>query len=425
MDTWLSSRLKKYNQEALSRAMDLLMGPTHLMHKDRLRQLLRALWPEPNPDDPDSLWVSLLCPSPFEGAVLDWLAEAKPRDKPGAFFCPKHTLVPETFDKILLKLGRFAHIDQINKRARLVDVAPLPAPLALVGQQGTDAAQGLALALPPPSGPGIVTGKVEERPSNNLVDFLLNEALSGTSDEFRETVTKVNEGLYKFGDQEVTLHTQVGRLYVYRVGDQIRNMTIVDLLRELGVPLKPEVLNSSGPGAVDTSAVSRMINQSAAIATGNSMTAKPGSTSGPFGSKPSTSTPEPPARVTDPQVLMQRRVEAAHKAMDVSKQIVRRSINFSDDKFMKKLVAKGLKHDKTWATAYSEYCVSKGVTDQDPKKQDKDMISTFVERNLANSINQEWAQKIMYRQENDPKDKKRQEEGQEGQKGKEGEEERR
>merc|ERR1712139_237411 len=108
--------------------------------------------------------------------------------------------------------------------------------------------------------------------------------------------------------------------------------------------------------------------------------------SGPFGAGRA---PEP-QRVaqTDPQVLMQRRVEAAHKAMDVSKQIVRRSINFSDEKFMKKLVAKGLKHDKTWATAYQEYCVSKGITDTDPKKQDKDMISTFVERNLANSINQ-------------------------------------
>merc|ERR1719281_1057389 len=145
-----------------------------------------------------------------------------------------------------------------------------------------------------------------------------------------------------------------------------------------------------------------MINQSTAIAVGaTSTTAKPvtyGTQSGPFGgSKP----PEAP-KVTDPQVLMQRRVEAAHKAMDVSKQIVRRSINFSDDKFMKKLVAKGLKHDKAWATAYSEYCVSKGISETDPKKQDKDMISTFVERNLANSINQEWAQKIMYKQENDP-----------------------
>merc|ERR1719161_697548 len=285
-------------------------------------------------------------------------------------------------------------------RARLVEVAPLPTPGHVSAPFGGQ--QGSALALVPSSGPGIVTGKVDTPASDNLIDLLLNEALSGTPEEFRETVTKISKGLYKFGEKEVTLHTQVGKLYVYRVGTDIRNMTIVDLLRELGVPLTPETLISN-PGAVDTSAVSRMINQSAAIATGNSMTmtAKPGSTSGPFGSR----APEPP-RVTDPQVLMQRRVEAAHKAMDVSKQIVRRSINFSDDKFMKKLVAKGLKHDKKWQEAYSEYCVSKGVTDTDPKKQDKDMISTFVERNLANSINQEWAQKIMYKQENESKDKK-------------------
>merc|ERR1712048_1177672 len=96
-------------------------------------------------------------------------------------------------------------------------------------------------------------------------------------------------------------------------------------------------------------------------------------------------------------------------AMDVSKQIVRRSVNSEDEKLMRKLIAKGLEHDQKWQLAFQEYCASRGVGENDQRSQDKEFIATFIERNLANSINEEWAKKIIYsdpRQEGEKKERK-------------------
>merc|ERR1712048_406201 len=81
---------------------------------------------------------------------------------------------------------------------------------------------------------------------------------------------------------------------------------------------------------------------------------------------------------SDPQALMSKRVEAATKAMDVSKQIVRRSVNFDDEKLMRKLIAKGMKHDEKWQIAFREHCASRGVGENDHKSQDKEFIATFI-----------------------------------------------
>merc|ERR1712072_672330 len=99
-------------------------------------------------------------------------------------------------------------------------------------------------------------------------------------------------------------------------------------------------------------------------------------------------TSNPFTQKTDPSLLMSKRVEAATRAMDVSKQIVRRSINFEDEKFLRKLLGKGLKHDKTFSVAYSEFCSSRGIADQDYKKQDRETVATFMERNFGNCINE-------------------------------------
>merc|ERR1711994_622866 len=95
---------------------------------------------------------------------------------------------------------------------------------------------------------------------------------------------------------------------------------------------------------------------------------------------------------TDPQALMSKRVEAATKAMDVSKQIVRRSVNFDDDKLLRKLLSKGLKHDESWLASYEEYCTARGVSKRDQRHHDKDFVATFIEQNLANSISKDWAE---------------------------------
>jgi len=103
---------------------------------------------------------------------------------------------------------------------------------------------------------------------------------------------------------------------------------------------------------------------------------------------------------------MTKRVEAATKALDVSKQIVRRSVNFDDEKLMRKLISKGIRHDKDWHSAFQQYCAARGVGELDPRSQDKEFIATFIERNLANSINKEWAKKIIYSDPNEKKQKK-------------------
>merc|ERR1712137_943276 len=101
-------------------------------------------------------------------------------------------------------------------------------------------------------------------------------------------------------------------------------------------------------------------------------------------------------RKLDPQALMSKRVEAATQAMAVSKMVARRTVNFDDERLMRKLISKGLKHDKQWEAAYLEYCSSHGVVQGDEKGQSKEFIGNFIERNLGNSINNEWVQRILH-----------------------------
>eukprot|EP00438_Fugacium_kawagutii_P021826 Skav232617 [mRNA] locus=scaffold1260:12482:32717:+ [translate_table: standard] len=59
-----------------------------------------------------------------------------------------------------------------------------------------------------------------------------------------------------------------------------------------------------------------------------------------------------PLPAPDPQTLISKRVEAATRAADVAKQVLRRQIDFEDEEMLRKLVLKGVKSDKQWAAAY-------------------------------------------------------------------------
>jgi len=275
---------------------------------------------------------------------------------------------------------------------------------------------GAALAVMRPAGPTTVPPppllQIKPAPGaipevDNLIDFLLNEALQGIPGEVRSKIVKVSHGVYRFGTKEVTLHTQNGRLFVYRIGEMLRHVPFQTLLQEEG--LTPSALAAAGMAATvsssvaDTSSVARIALQAKQISAGVTTTTRAALQQAPFGLS------RPVEQKTDPQALMSKRVEAATKAMDVSKQIVRRSVNFEDDKLLRKLLSKGLKHDKHWQTSYQEYCSARGVTEHDQKHQDRDFIATFIEQNLANSINQEWAKKIIWSHssaEGDKKEKK-------------------
>lgn len=236
---------------------------------------------------------------------------------------------------------------------------------------------------------------------DNLVDLLLQEALEPVSSEFRSQVVKIGHGVYRFGEKEVTLHTMNGQLFVYRAGMMVRNCPLRTLLQEEGmVPSQTDPgATSTSVGAVDTSSVAKIASLGAQISSGVTMkTSMAQQVTMPFH--------RPPEQKSDPVALTSKRVEAASRAMDVAIQFARRSVDFSDEKFLRKILGKGLKHDKQWSTAYSDFCAAKGISESDHKKHDKEAIASFIERNLASSIGEDWAQKVVHSNDEDKKDKK-------------------
>lgn len=436
MEMWLSSRLKKYNAEVAGRTAELVTDPAKY---EQLRATLMPLFSVRNEGEVETRFVPLDGPTPLADALLKWLGQHIQ-----GFFCPQHTLARETLTSVLQRFGRYFEIDPHFTRARLVhQVSPVPemskpsfppaaatqlVPLssspvivpprltslaALTMQSRPQATSGvLALPAPPmfstPSGPPVpaTSAAAPGAEVDNLIDFLLNEALESVPADTRSRIQKIGHGVYRFAGREITLHTQNGRLFVYRIGEAIRHMPIQSFLSEEGLAqpagTSTALVTVSSGAAVDTSSVARIALQSAQISAGvTAITAAPQAQPQlPFGLSRAAD------QKSDPQTLMSKRVEAATKAMDISKQIVRRSINFEDEKFLKKLLTKGLKHDKTWQTAYTEYCSASGVAMDDQQKQDKDFVATFIERNLANSINQDWAKKIMYGPYDEKKEKK-------------------
>jgi len=439
MEMWLSSRLKKYNVEVATRTATLLTDPGKL---ELLKTQLQPLFPARSEAEPTAGWVSLDGPSsPIGDALLKWICEGSK-----GFFCPKHTLAKETVSGVLQRCGRYFETEPSCLRARLAispqehsqaatSFPPAPAPnsqqLVPLGLGGTMAApsqgatmpsvilpphgmvpagapplmrppppkaaipQALQLALQPPKAPDI----------DNLVDLLLNEALESLPMEHRKQITKIGHAVYRMGSREVTLTTQNGRLFVYRVGEVVRHCPIHVILKEEGLlPASAEAAAAQAaqpsqgnsalalPSAVDMSSVARIALQSAQISAGvTTTTAVPmQQPSLPFGLS------RPPEAKSDPQALMSKRVEAATKAMDVNKQIVRRSINFDDEKALRKIMAKGMKHDTQWQAAFREYVYSRGLGMMDHRMMDKDSLVTFIERNLVNSISQDWAKKVMH-----------------------------
>lgn len=457
LEMWLSARLNKYNGEVVTRFATLMLDP---VRPEQLRQRLLPLFPaRTDAGEPEAGWIALDRPSELASALLAWIAECVPGS-----FCPQHTLQPKTLMTALQRVGvgRGFEVDTMRHRARLAQapaptqVAALPPPLpgtqivpaaaggvapaattmtvasALAHLQpgGTQPAGQPALNKPPilaPKAP-VVAGTENV---DNLTDLLLKEALEGVPPELQCTIGKQGKGVYTLGTsgKEVTLHTMNGRLFVYRINEVVRHMPIQQLLTEEGLIPAPgapgappalaaiaaapaagapaAALEAAAPGttpaaAVDNTAVARIALQSKAISTGvtNVTTASLAQPGAPF-----TSRPEAAPQKSDPQALMSKRVEAATAAMDVSKNIVRRSINFEDEKFLRKLLKKGLKEDKQWQASFKEYCTSRGVSDLDPKGQDKDFIAVFIERNLYNFMTQEWAKKIIENKD-DPDEKK-------------------
>jgi hypothetical protein len=352
MEMWLSSRLKKYNHEVTSQANSLILGDPN--KREVLKFRLQAIFPERLPNDPNASWVPLDGPTKVSEILLTWLRESSDN-----FLCPRHTLARETIAGILNRLGGLFEIENGCQRARLqlsaVSTAKFP-------------------PLPPSgigSGPGIMVAyqgqQKTDKPSieaDNIIDLLLNEALQDAeSPEDRARVRKVAHGVYEVGNNEVTFHVLSGRLFVYRVGDVVRHCPVKTLLQEEGIVSLPAPVvldqpiagntmptsSSQSPGgitpvttpaisgAADTSSVAKIAVMAAQISAGvmTTTTTPAPQASNPFGSQKG---PPDQQHKSDAQALMSKRVEAATRAMDVSKQIVRRSLDFQDDKRLRKVL---------------------------------------------------------------------------------------
>lgn len=241
MEYWLSSRLQKYNGEVNARVASVLAVPG-APKLETLKAKLHHLFPQPDPASQNPAdWLNLDGPSEVGELVLEWIVESAP----GEFFCPQHALSREALLGLLQRSGRWIEVDVANRRARLAPSAlssvpppPVKAPVFVRAslQAAAPALQGLVTVVQPPPPPPPAAGMEISLPENgasdasqapqadNLIDFLMNEALSALSPDMRARVQKTGRAVYNVASKEVTLHTIQGRLYVYRIGDAIRHM---------------------------------------------------------------------------------------------------------------------------------------------------------------------------------------------------------
>eukprot|EP00434_Breviolum_minutum_P004134 symbB.v1.2.003644.t1/scaffold203.1/size271217/36 len=393
MDFWFSDRLKKYNGEANARIASIFAQPG-VPKLEPLKALLLPLFPQTDEGPGD--WLEVDSPSKVADAALEWLVEGT------SIYLPPHCLSRDTLLGLLRRTGRWLEVDMQRGCARLAAASaglpplpPLPPPPPVAG---TASPKGDAV---PESSP--------EGDVDNLIDLLMKEACSPLSSDMRNMVQKISHGVYRVSGKEVTLHTISGNLYVYRIGDSVQHKPVKMLLIEEGLLAPEEEPGTAATSAppVDTSSVARIAQISQQTSAMGAKTATTlGSSQGslPFG----LGRPVPPVVMPvpkpDPQALISKRVEAATRAADVAKQVLRRQIDFEDEEKLRKLLLKGLKCDKQWQTAYQEYCTLRRVSPESVLNAGREFMATFVEQNLPNSINTEWAQKVIHSK--DKKEKK-------------------
>jgi len=79
--------------------------------------------------------------------------------------------------------------------------------------------------------------------------------------------------------------------------------------------------------------------------------------------------------------------------------LIRRKFDWKDLKFLARLVRRGVPVDEEWAATWKEYCEQKKVPSDFREPLPKDALTEFVERNLHELRNKEWAKDLYYKQE--------------------------
>mmetsp|Transcript_30640 Transcript_30640/g.55983 ORF Transcript_30640/g.55983 Transcript_30640/m.55983 type:complete len:763 (+) Transcript_30640:106-2394(+) len=410
MESWLPKRRETYNTDFEKHIFEL--------DNTRIELLKNHLLPQfpPRIDGGATSWVPFYEPSALQDSILQWFSGSVKN-----VFCPRHTLYPKTLSMLFRRLGRMFELDMEGRKVRLSDprsslMPPLPPP----PPAGGGVAGGTPQVVPPPlrllpEAPQVLSvatmfgqtaPQVAAEPESagdapevdNLVDFLLNEALQAVPATMRSSVQKVSHGVYRFGAKEVTFHTKNGHLFVYRVGDSVQHTPIKNFIEAELLQASEDLPALAGPAAVDKSAVEKIAAQSVQISTGAaSLVTKvsPLQSNMPFGINKPVVQPEQPQ---DPEKLQSRRVQATTQADELNRQAVRGlfpRLNLEDESALRKLLGKGVKKDPECEGAYKVFCQWNGVVAKDPKKQSKELVASFLERHLVKYEKKDWVQKFM------------------------------
>lgn len=230
---------------------------------------------------------------------------------------------------------------------------------------------------------------------DTLVDNLLREALEAIENLDGIRARRLALGVYEFQDKEVTFVVKNGQLYVYRVGNDVRQIPIVMWLNQ-----EIQKVQAVPVSRTDTDAVLKVGKAAASMA------------SWPFGvddtrdtrreerqertkaSKMSIPLPKPMVPET---TVLTKKVKASTKATELNRRLIRRSISWDEDT-LRKLMKVGLKKDMVWRESWNIFCQSSGLytpDERDPKKHTSDSLTGFIEANLGEVLSRDWVKEFL------------------------------
>jgi len=382
LQLWLRSRLKQYNERASDLFVQLLNDQSC---RDAVRQQIVALLPPRiNVNQWDEAWIEI---DRIEHLLIrriwDTLTPRLPKD----VFLPEHTLARETMTKVLKSMPNAFELDADQKKVRLGAklVGMQPREVRAAVQNATRNLMNLEAE------PFISAERSKEQ--DTLVDNLLREALEAMENLDGIRARRLALGVYEFQDKEVTFVVKNGQLYVYRVGNDVRQIPIVMWLNQ-----EVQKVQLVPVSRTDTDAVEKVGKSAASMA------------SWPFGMDDTRDTRREEKRgraktsklsIPKPAVfettVLTKKVKAATKATELNRRLIRRSISWDEDT-LRKLMKVGLKKDMVWRESWNIFCQSSGLftTDErDPKKHTVDSLTGFIEANLGEVLCRDWVKEFL------------------------------
>eukprot|EP00397_Hematodinium_sp_SG-2012_P018240 GEMP01018680.1.p1 GENE.GEMP01018680.1~~GEMP01018680.1.p1 ORF type:complete len:815 (+),score=198.93 GEMP01018680.1:202-2646(+) len=380
---WLRGRLKQYNEKASDLFSKLLLdSPLRDVVK---QQIVHLLPPRINMNQLDEAWIDV---QSIEHQLVRRIWDTLVTKASDDVFLPEHTLTKDTVTKVLRSMPNAFEMDgdlaKVRLGAKLVSMQPREVRAAV-----QNATQNLLNQVQVEEPPQETT-----REEDTLVDNLLREALEGIDNLDCIKARRISLGVYEFQNKAVTFVVKNGQLFVYRVGNDVRQLPIMLWLNQ-------EIQKAQAPTSkTDTAAVLTVGKNAASTA------------SWPFGvddrrdqekiaHKPVKCIPLPePVRGNSPvkeNNMMTKKVKAATKATELNRRLIRRSISWDEDT-LRKLMKVGLKKDMVWRESWNICCQSYGwytTEERLPKKHSHETLTRFIEANLGEVLSRDWLKEFL------------------------------